>query len=182
MLYQLTSCDDFKFSNQGKYMSKDASSQSKVNFIENPEKSIKDKISILWALMILSFALCFGAAYLVYEEILSNHFGLIVVIAGFFGFVCWGGISSEEDKLVELQSERCPQCKTWHSYLVKNSDVIASWGQWEMRDFVDRTQNAKGELIATTTRKQQVWVDYVRRRYTRECVNCGHSHSWTALD
>jgi hypothetical protein len=163
-------------------MSHDTINQSKVNSAENPEESIKDRILILWTLMILSFVLCFGMAYLVYKEILNNNFVLFCIALGLFGFACWGAISPAESELAELQSHRCPKCESWNSYHFKNSEVVNSWGKWEMRDFVDRTENAKGELIATTTREQQVWIDYVTSRHTHECNKCGHSHSWEDVD
>jgi hypothetical protein len=81
-------------------------------------------------------------------------------------------------------SAKCPNCKAWAAYLLSDDELVNSWQQWETRTFNDETRNREGKLISTTTRRQQVMVNYQEKKYTYKCESCGFSdsfnktHSW----
>jgi hypothetical protein len=86
----------------------------------------------------------------------------VVVGIGFIAYLMAGASSA------------CPSCGKWFAAQTLATYELGRRGAFETIERQDQHKNAKGELIGTTTRQEQVHVTYISLQDHKQCSKCAH--------
>lgn len=107
------------------------------------------------------------AAKLWWDEFVS--WAIVVAVVVGIGFVVY---------LIAGASSACPKCRKWFSAQTLATYELGRRGAYETITRQDQHKNAKGEVIGTTSRQEQVHVTYINYRAHKQCSKC--AHQWVA--
>lgn len=79
-------------------------------------------------------------------------------------------------------SLRCPKCKKWWSLRNDDRKITNENTKYESVKRVDIQKDRNGRKVGSTTRREQIRVNYTHYLNYHSCKKCGHKWTSTSID